>query len=142
MRMLIVSNLAILTLSVGYWFPGSEDCHAAVPGKINYQGKLTDASGKPIFMKREVHSQKFSLSIKEQRFYEKLTEYLKEGFMAGKDIFYHRDKNGVEIDFVIEKDGEVFLVAHFRAEYSLFPKMEATVFGEFIRGNCPVGSRG
>lgn len=39
-----------------------------------------------------------------------LTEYLKEGFVAGKDIFYFRDTNGVEIDFVIEKKGEVFLV--------------------------------
>lgn len=38
------------------------------------------------------------------------SEYLKEGFVAGKNIFYLRDKNGVEIDFVIEKDGEVFLV--------------------------------
>jgi len=38
------------------------------------------------------------------------SEYLKEGFIAGKDIFYLRDKNGVEIDFIIEKDGEVFLV--------------------------------
>ena len=44
--------------------------------------EVTDASGKPIFMKREVHSQKFSLSLKEQRFYEKLTEYLKEGYTA------------------------------------------------------------
>jgi len=39
-----------------------------------------------------------------------LSEYIKEGFMAGKDIFYLRDTNGVEIDFVIEKKGEVFLV--------------------------------
>ncbi len=44
--------------------------------------EVTDASGNPIFMKREVHSQKFSLSLKEQRFYEKLTEYLKEGYTA------------------------------------------------------------
>ncbi len=39
-----------------------------------------------------------------------LSEYLKEGFTAGKDIFYFRDTNGVEIDFVIERKGEVFLV--------------------------------
>jgi SNF2 family DNA or RNA helicase len=44
--------------------------------------EVTDSSGKPIFMKRKVHSQKFSLSLKEQRFYEKLTEYLKEGYTA------------------------------------------------------------
>lgn len=39
-----------------------------------------------------------------------LSEYVKEGLVAGKDLFYLRDKNGVEIDFIIEKDGEVFLV--------------------------------
>ena len=39
-----------------------------------------------------------------------LSEYLKKGFVSGKDIFYFRDTNGVEIDFVIEKKGEVFLV--------------------------------
>ncbi len=39
-----------------------------------------------------------------------LSEYVKEGFAAGKDIFYFRDTNGVEIDFIIEKKGEVFLV--------------------------------
>ncbi|MEA3478994.1 MAG: DUF4143 domain-containing protein, partial [Bacteroidota bacterium] len=39
-----------------------------------------------------------------------LSEHIKEGFIAGKDIFYFRDTNGVEIDFVIEKKGEVFLV--------------------------------
>lgn len=44
--------------------------------------EVTDAQGNPIFMRREVHSQKFSLSLKEQRFYEKLTEYLKEGYNA------------------------------------------------------------
>ncbi len=38
------------------------------------------------------------------------TEYLKEGYRAGRDIFYLRDKNGVEIDFVIEKGDEVILV--------------------------------
>ena len=50
--------------------------------------EVTDASGDPIFMKRTVHSQKFSLSLKEQRFYESLTEYLREGYTAagaGKD---------------------------------------------------------
>jgi len=39
-----------------------------------------------------------------------LSEYLKEGFTVGRDIFYLKDTNGVEIDFVIEKKGEVFLV--------------------------------
>lgn len=38
------------------------------------------------------------------------TEFLKEGFSAGKDIFFFRDQNGVEIDFIVEKNGKVFLV--------------------------------
>lgn len=44
--------------------------------------EVTDAEGNPIFMRRKVHSQKFSLSLKEQRFYDRLTEYLKEGYSA------------------------------------------------------------
>jgi uncharacterized protein len=39
-----------------------------------------------------------------------LTEFIKEGFIAGKNIFFFRDQNGVEIDFIIEKDGKTFLV--------------------------------
>jgi len=38
------------------------------------------------------------------------TEYLKEGFISGKNIFYFRDQNGVEIDFIVEKKGKTFLV--------------------------------
>lgn len=38
------------------------------------------------------------------------TEFLKEGFIAGKNIFFFRDQNGVEIDFIIENDGKIFLV--------------------------------
>lgn len=39
-----------------------------------------------------------------------LSEYHKEGLRAGRDIFYLRDKNGVEIDFVIETEGKIILV--------------------------------
>jgi len=38
------------------------------------------------------------------------TEFLKEGFITGKNIFFFRDQNGVEIDFIIEKDGKIFLI--------------------------------
>lgn len=38
------------------------------------------------------------------------TEFLKEGFVAGKNIFFYRDQNGVEMDFIIEKESEIFLV--------------------------------
>lgn len=57
--------------------------------------EVTDANGDPIFMKRKVHSQKFILSIKEQRFYEKLTEYIKEGYTAagaGKEKISKRER--------------------------------------------------
>lgn len=38
------------------------------------------------------------------------TEFIKEGYKAGENIFYLRDQNGVEIDFIIEKDAKIFLV--------------------------------
>ena len=38
------------------------------------------------------------------------TEFLKEGFIPGKNIFFFRDQNGVEIDFIIENKGNIFLV--------------------------------
>ena len=38
------------------------------------------------------------------------TEYLKDGLIAGKNLFYIRDKNGVEVDFIIEKNGEIILI--------------------------------
>ena len=44
--------------------------------------EVTDAQGNPIFMRRQVTTQKFQLSIREQRFYDKLTDYLKEGYDA------------------------------------------------------------
>jgi predicted AAA+ superfamily ATPase len=47
-----------------------------------------------------------------------LTEYVKEGLEAGKNMFYFRDTNGVEIDFVIEREGEVFLVEAKHSERS------------------------
>lgn len=38
------------------------------------------------------------------------TEFIKEGYMTGKNIFFFRDQNGVEIDFIVERDGKVFLI--------------------------------
>jgi len=38
------------------------------------------------------------------------TEFFKNGFTSGKNIFYFRDQNGVEIDFIIEKEAEIFLI--------------------------------
>lgn len=38
------------------------------------------------------------------------SEYLKEGFISGKDIFFYRDSNGNEIDFIVEKEGAIYLI--------------------------------
>lgn len=38
------------------------------------------------------------------------TEFLKEDYLPGKNIYYFRDQNGVEIDFVLESSGQTFLV--------------------------------
>ncbi|MFP4488960.1 MAG: ATP-binding protein [Bacteroidales bacterium] len=39
-----------------------------------------------------------------------LTEFIKKGLAAGKDLFFYRDSNGVEIDFILEKEGKVYLI--------------------------------
>lgn len=38
------------------------------------------------------------------------TEMVKYNFFPGKNLFYFRDKNGLEIDFILEKNGETYLV--------------------------------
>ena len=42
--------------------------------------EVTDAAGRPIFMRRQVHSQVFPLPVRERKFYDTLTEYLREGY--------------------------------------------------------------
>ncbi len=42
--------------------------------------EVTDKDGNPIFMRRQVHAQSFQLAMREQAFYDKLTEYLKDGY--------------------------------------------------------------
>lgn len=59
--------------------------HRGLLGRVMFRRtkkEVTDAKGNPIFMRRQVHTQKFQLSIREQRFYDKLTEYLREGYDA------------------------------------------------------------
>ena len=53
------------------------------------------------------------------------TEYLKAGFIPGKNLFYYRDQNGVEIDFIIEIEDGVHLI---EAKYSENPKAEKLNF--------------
>jgi len=65
--------------------PEAMEDHRGLLGRVMYRRtkrEVTDAEGNPIFMRRKVHSQIFNLSMREQRFYEKLTEYLKEGYSA------------------------------------------------------------
>jgi superfamily II DNA or RNA helicase len=42
--------------------------------------EVTDAQGRPIFMRRQVHTQSFPLAARERAFYDRLTEYLREGY--------------------------------------------------------------
>jgi predicted AAA+ superfamily ATPase len=53
------------------------------------------------------------------------TEFIKEGFTPGKNLFFYRDQNGVEIDFILEKEGNVILT---EAKYSERPRAEKLNF--------------
>ena len=44
--------------------------------------EVTDKNGTPLFMRRNVISQFFRLSVPERTFYERLTDYLREGYSA------------------------------------------------------------
>jgi Superfamily II DNA/RNA helicases, SNF2 family len=44
--------------------------------------EVTDAAGNPIFRRRQVHTERFSLAPRERFFYEQLCEYLREGYSA------------------------------------------------------------
>lgn len=57
--------------------------HRSLLSRVMYRRtkrEVTDAIGQPIFMRRQVHSQSFSLGIREREFYDRLTDYLKEGY--------------------------------------------------------------
>jgi len=59
--------------------------HRGLLGRVMFRRtkkEATDANGNPIFMRRNVHTQKFQLSLREQRFYDRLTDYLREGYNA------------------------------------------------------------
>lgn len=58
------------------------------------------------------------------------TELLKSGFVCGKDLFFYRDQNGVEIDFITEKEGQTFLI---EAKYSENPKEGKLNFNKVAR---------
>jgi uncharacterized protein len=53
------------------------------------------------------------------------SELLKDGFNPGKNLFFYRDQNGVEIDFILEKEGKVITI---EAKYSEHPRAEKLHF--------------
>ena len=44
--------------------------------------EVTDAAGQPIFRRRQVHTERFALAPRERQFYERLSDYLREGYTA------------------------------------------------------------
>ena len=44
--------------------------------------EVTDSRGGPIFRRRQVHTERFSLGPRERMFYERISEYLREGYDA------------------------------------------------------------
>jgi SNF2 family DNA or RNA helicase len=44
--------------------------------------EVVDARGKALFVRRQVHTESFEPALREQRFYEQLTDYLKTGYEA------------------------------------------------------------
>jgi uncharacterized protein len=49
------------------------------------------------------------------------TEMIKAGYLPGKNLFFYRDQNGVEVDFILEKEGNIHVV---EAKYSERPRAE------------------
>lgn len=54
------------------------------------------------------------------------SEYLKEGYIPGKNFFFFRDSNGIEVDFIIEKEGEIYLIEAKHAERPNPDKLQLT----------------
>jgi SNF2 family DNA or RNA helicase len=44
--------------------------------------EVTDGAGNPIFRRRQVHTERFPLAPREREFYDRLSEYLREGYNA------------------------------------------------------------
>lgn len=69
-----------------------------------------------------------------------LTEFLKKGYEVGKHLFFYRDQNGLEMDFVIEKKGQTHLI---EVKRSQVPKVKIKQFedvanyvGDLKYGEC------
>jgi len=76
---------SLLQLLNDQLFSGPEDLHdhRGVLSRVmirRTKREVTDATGNPIFRRRQVHTERFPLAPKERAFYEQLSEYLREGY--------------------------------------------------------------
>ena len=65
--------------------PDAIPIHRGLLNRIMYRRtkrEVTNSRGEPIFMRRQVNSQIFDQASRERLFYDKLTDYLKEGYNA------------------------------------------------------------
>ncbi|NLF40723.1 DEAD/DEAH box helicase family protein [bacterium] len=65
--------------------PAAIEAHRALLNRVmirRTKREVTNAHGEPIFMRRQVQSQIFDQAARERRFYDQLTEYLREGYNA------------------------------------------------------------
>jgi len=65
--------------------PDSVEQHRGLLNRVMFRRtkrEVTNARGEPIFMRRQVHSQIFDQAARERLFYDRLTEYLREGYNA------------------------------------------------------------
>jgi len=63
--------------------PEAIQLHRGLLNRVMYRRnkrEVTDARGQPIFMRRQVNTQVFDQATRERLFYDRLTEYLKEGY--------------------------------------------------------------
>jgi len=65
--------------------PEAIEAHRGLLGRVmvrRTKREVTNARGEPIFMRRQVHSQIFEQASRERMFYDRLTEYLRQGYNA------------------------------------------------------------
>ncbi len=78
---------SIIQLLDDQLFEGPEDLmdHKGLLNRVmirRNKKEVTDAKGNPIFMRRQVQTQSFQMSMQEYRFYQELNHYLEEGYGA------------------------------------------------------------
>ena len=63
--------------------------------------EVTDSRGDPIFRRRQVHTERFSLGPRERMFYERISDYLREGYDAAGVGETHTTRRQRAIGFVM-----------------------------------------